>query len=104
MYDRLADHFGKGQVFMDVDAIEPGVDLAEEISCAVAACKVVLAIIGPIWLTASDEQGRRRLDNPDDLVRIEIEAALARDVRVIPILIEDAVAIKVLRWSAPCMT
>jgi hypothetical protein len=89
--DRLVDRFGEGQVFIDVDTIEPGVDFAEEISRAVAACKVLLAIIGPAWLTASDEQDRRRLDDPDDIVRLEIEAALARKVRVIPILVEGAV-------------
>jgi len=89
--DRLADRFGEGQVFMDVDTIEPGVDFAEEIFRAVAACKVLLAIIGSNWLTATDARGRRRLDDPDDIVRLEIEAALARGVRVIPILVEAAV-------------
>src|SRR5690242_19550992 len=75
--DRLADRFGETQVFIDVDTIEPGVDFAEEIRRAVAACTVLVAIIGSAWLTATDEQGRRRLDDPDDLVRQEIEAALA---------------------------
>jgi thioredoxin len=89
--DRLADRFGEGQVFIDVDTIEPGVDFAEEISRAVATCKVLLAVIGPNWLIATDERGRRRLDEPDDNVRLEIEAALARDVRVIPILVEGAI-------------
>jgi TIR domain len=88
--DRLADRFGEGQVFIDVDTIEPGVDFAEEIARAVATCKVLLAIIGPTWLTATDERGRRRLDDPGDIVRLEIEAALARGVRVIPILAEGA--------------
>ncbi len=91
LYDRLADRFGEGQIFIDVDAIEPGVDFAEEISRAVAACQVLLAIIGPGWLTTTDERGRRRLDDPDDIVRLEIEAALARAVRVIPILLEGAI-------------
>src|SRR5262249_39652061 len=89
--DRLADRFGESQVFIDVDTIEPGVDFAEEIILAVAACKVLLAIIGPNWLTATDEQGRRRLDAPDDTVPLEVQAALARGVRVIPILVEGAV-------------
>jgi len=89
--DRLADRFGEGKVFIDVDAMEPGVDWREEIFRAVAACKVLLAVIGPGWLTTADERGRRRLDDPDDIVRLEIEAALARDVRVIPILVEGAV-------------
>ena len=53
LYDRLADRFGEGQVFIDVDTIEPGVDFAEEIFRAVAACEVLLAIIGPTWLTVS---------------------------------------------------
>src|SRR5437016_3856291 len=88
--DRLADRFGEDQVFIDVDAIGPGVKFAEEISHAVAACKVLLAVIGPNWLTATDEQGHQRLDNPDDIVRLEIEAALARDVWIIPILVEGA--------------
>jgi hypothetical protein len=88
--DRLADRFGEDQVFIDVDAIGPGVRFAEEISRAVAACKVLLAVIGPNWLTAIDEQGHRRLDDPADIVRLEIEAALARDVWVVPILVEGA--------------
>jgi TIR domain len=91
LYDRLTDRFGEGQVFIDVDTIELGVDFAEEISRAVAACKVLLAVFGPTWLTSTDERGRRRLDDPDDIVRLEIEAAFARDVRMIPILVEGAV-------------
>src|SRR5215470_6640638 len=91
LYDRLADRFGEDQVFIDVDTIEPGIDFAAEISRAVAGCKVLLAVIGPGWLDAADQRGRRRLDDPDDIVRLEIEAALTRDVRVIPILVEGAV-------------
>lgn len=89
--DQLVNHFGTSRVFIDVDTIEPGVDWAEAIAVAVEACEVVLAVIGPQWLTATDEQGRRRLDDPDDIVRIEIESALAENVRVIPILVENAV-------------
>jgi hypothetical protein len=89
--DRLIDCFGAEQVFMDVQTIEPGVDFAEAISCAVDACVVLVAVIGPGWLAAADERGGRRLDDPDDLVRLEIGAALERGVRVIPVLVEDAV-------------
>jgi hypothetical protein len=89
--DRLGDRFGEGQVFIDVDTIEPGIDFAGEIGRAVATCKVLLAVIGPNWLTTMDERGRRRLDDPNDIVRREIEAALARDARVIPILVDGAV-------------
>ena len=91
LYDRLADQFGESQVFIDVDTIEPGVDFAEEIFRAVAACNVLLAIIGPTWLTAADERDTRRLNDPDDIVRLEIQAALTRGIRVIPILVEGAV-------------
>jgi hypothetical protein len=89
--DQLAERFGRDRIFIDVDAIEPGVDFAEAIVRAVETCGVLLAVIGPGWLTAMDDQGRPRLEDPDDIVRIEIEAALARNVRVIPILVENAV-------------
>jgi hypothetical protein len=90
LYDRLADRFGKSQVFIDVDAIATGVDFAKEIFRAVAACKVLLAIIGPTWLTVAGQRGRRRLDDPGDIVRLEVETALASGVPVIPILVEGA--------------
>jgi hypothetical protein len=56
----------------------------------VAACDVFLAVIGPNWLDAKDDNGRRRFDNPDDFVMIEIAAALARNIRVIPVLVDGA--------------
>ena len=90
LYDRLAGHFARSQVFKDIDSIELGDDFAEVITTAVESCDVLLALIGGRWLTVTGQDGRRRLDNPDDFVRLEIEAALARDVRVIPILVEGA--------------
>jgi hypothetical protein len=90
LYDRLADRFGSDQVFKDVDSIELGDDFVEKITSAVGACDVLLAVIGQEWLTITDARGRRRLDNPDDFVRLEIEAALTRNVRVIPILVDGA--------------
>jgi len=90
LYDRLAARFGDDQVFMDVDTIALGVDFAEVITQAVSTCEVLLAVIGPRWLTATDEDGQRRLDDADDIVRLEIAAALERDIRVIPILVESA--------------
>jgi hypothetical protein len=89
LYDRLADRYGSDQVFKDVDSIQLGDDFVDVITRAVGSCDVLLALIGPRWLTATDQQGRRRLDNPDDFVRLEIEAALTRQVRVIPILVDD---------------
>jgi uncharacterized RDD family membrane protein YckC len=90
LYDRLAERFGIGQVFKDVDSIEPGDDFVEVITTAVGSCDVLLALIGDQWLTVTDAAGRRRIDDPHDFVRLEIEAALARDIRVVPILVEGA--------------
>ncbi|HKH55672.1 MAG TPA: toll/interleukin-1 receptor domain-containing protein [Propionibacteriaceae bacterium] len=90
LFDRLADHFGAGQIFKDVDSIELGDDFVEMITRAVGSCDVLLALIGDQWLTVIDKQGRRRLDDPNDFVRLEIEAALQRKVRIIPILVEGA--------------
>jgi hypothetical protein len=90
LYERLALHFGREQVFKDVDSIELGDDFAEVIATAVASCDVLLALIGTQWLTITDGSGTPRLENPDDFVRLEIEAALQRRVRVIPILVGEA--------------
>jgi hypothetical protein len=68
----------------------PGACCVEVITRAVGSCDVLLALIGDEWLTVADEHGRRRLDDPDDFVRLEIEAALARNIRVIPILVGGA--------------
>jgi len=89
LFDRLVDRFG-GQVFKDVDSIELGDDFVEVITNAVGSCDVLLALIGDQWLTIKDEDGQRRLDDPTDFVRLEIEAGLKRDVRVIPILVAGA--------------
>ena len=90
LYDRMADRFGDRQIFMDVDSIEPGVDFEAAIEEAVGSCQVVLALIGREWLTATDNEGRRRLDDPGDIVRLELEAALSRNIRIIPILLDGA--------------
>jgi hypothetical protein len=90
LFDRLADRFGRGQIFKDIDSIQLGDDFVDVITAAVRSCDVLLALIGEQWLTITDEHGRRRLDNPDDFVRLEIEAALARNVRVVPVLVAGA--------------
>ena len=90
LFDRLVDRFGRGQIFKDIDSIQLGDDFVEVITSAVGSCDVLLALIGEQWLTITDEQGTARLDNPDDFVRLEIEAALTRNVRVIPILVAGA--------------
>jgi tetratricopeptide (TPR) repeat protein len=90
LHDRLAQTFGRKNLFMDVDNIPAGVDFVEYLPSQVAACDVFLAIIGPNWLDAKDGDGRRRFDNPDDFVTVEIAAALARNIRVIPVLVDGA--------------
>ena len=88
LYDRLIDHFGRGQVFMDVDTVKPGLDYIQVVHEAVGTCDGFISVIGREWLHASDSTGRRRLENPADLVRLEIAAALERDIRVVPVLVQ----------------
>jgi hypothetical protein len=73
---------------MDVDTIELGADFVKELENALAQCVVLIAVIGKNWLAATDQFGGRRLDDPGDFVRLEIERALARNIRVIPILVD----------------
>ena len=90
LHDRLAQAFGRESLFMDVDHIPAGVDFVTYLNRQVAECDVFLAVIGPNWSEARDDSGVRRIDNPDDFVAIEITAALARNIRVIPVLTDDA--------------
>ena len=90
LFDQLKEHFGEGSVFKDLDSIEFGEDFSAAIADAVGSCDVLLALIGQRWDTLTDERGHRRISKPDDWVRREIEAALARNVRVIPILVDRA--------------
>jgi uncharacterized protein YgiM (DUF1202 family) len=90
LYDRLAAHFPKNQIFIDVDNLDPGVDFVEAIEQSVGSCDVLIAVIGRHWLISTDEKRRRRLDDPDDFVRLEIATALKRNIRVIPVLVDGA--------------
>jgi TIR domain-containing protein len=86
----LSRRYSDEHVFRDVE-IPPGADFGEYITGLVDKCNIVLAIIGPGWLDARDREGERRIDKPDDWVRLEIERALARDgVEVIPVLVDGA--------------
>lgn len=89
LFDNLAKHFGEDQIFMDIDTIEPGEDFLEVIEKAVGSCEIVIVVMGQRWLSASDDASRR-LDNPNDFVRLEIATALNRDIRVIPVLVQKA--------------
>jgi hypothetical protein len=90
IYDRLASGLGREKVFFDVDAIAHGIDFVNAISERVGKCDALVVVISPNWIRTGDVNGRRRLDDPNDLVRIEIEAALARQVRVIPVVVDGA--------------
>ena len=102
--DRLAAEFGDQHVFMDVDTIEPGADFVDYIDEAVGSCDVLIALIGDEWLEARDDTGNRRLEDPDDFVRLEVAAGLARDIRVIPVLVEGAVMPRAHELPEPIRT
>lgn len=86
IYDKLVAHYGANSVVFDVDTIPLGVDFVAYLNDQVGQCDALLAIIGDNWIEARKDDGTRRLDDPDDFVRIEIEAALRRSIRVIPVL------------------
>lgn len=78
------------QIFRDVETISPGEVFPEALARALADCVVQLALIGPTWVDARDDDGKRRLDDPNDWVRQEIRQALASKVRVIPVTCRGA--------------
>lgn len=90
LYDWLSQRFGKEAIFIDIDTIQPGEDFVEVVEQKVGACDALIALIGKNWLSCVDEEGKRRLDNPDDFVHLEIATALHRNVRVIPVLLDGA--------------
>ena len=90
LFDDLVKYFGENGVFMDVVGIGAGKDFRHVIDGQVASCGVLLALIGRNWLTAADENGKRRLDDEKDFVRLETASALKRDIPVIPVLVRGA--------------
>jgi len=66
LYDRLSNHFGKDNVFMDIDSIEPGFDFIEVLERTISMCDTVIVVIGKQWLGVTDADGRRRLDIPEE--------------------------------------
>src|SRR5271154_396155 len=91
LFDYLASKYSRRELFMDVDAMQPGLDFAKQLDTQVSQCHVLLAVIGPHWLDAYDQAGKRRLDSDKDYVRIELASALKRDIAVIPVLVDGAV-------------
>jgi hypothetical protein len=88
IYERLIARFGRKNIFKDVDDIPPGVDFPEYIQNSLRQCAVVLVVIGPHWLEERDAKGERRLDDPGDFVRLEIETALNLRLAVVPLLVD----------------
>ena len=90
LQESLSQAFGESLLFFDLISIAPGEDFVAAITRAISTEGVVIALIGPTWLTTSAADGRRRLDSPDDVVRAELETALGLGARVIPVLVGGA--------------
>jgi hypothetical protein len=90
IYDRLVQEFGRAAIFKDVDSIPLGIDFKGYLDRTLSECTVLLAIIGDRWIDATDADGKRRLEDPSDFVRIEIESALEQGIAVIPLLVRGA--------------
>ncbi|HEY6614403.1 MAG TPA: toll/interleukin-1 receptor domain-containing protein, partial [Vicinamibacterales bacterium] len=91
---RLADHltrrFGRGQVFLDIDTIDPGTDFVRVLQSSLRETAAVLVVIGQRWTSVSNSSGMRRLDDAKDFVRLEVEESLGRDIPVVPVLVQGA--------------
>lgn len=95
IYDSLAAVFGEEQVFKDVYNIPAGVDFRAVLAREVSMADVVLVVIGPSWVTIANDAGQRRLDDPNDYVRIEVEQALSRATTlVVPVLVGGAAMVR----------
>jgi hypothetical protein len=90
LFDRLRDHFGADCVFRDVDQLKPGDDFVDALARAVDSCDVFVLVIGRDWVDARNAKGDRRLDDPKDFVRLELESALRRKILIVPVLVEGA--------------
>lgn len=91
LHERLADTFGGHSIFYDVDDITIGENFISSVMQNISACRIMLTVIGPNWLNATNADGTRRLDQPDDHVRCEIEFAMRRNLIIIPVLVSGAV-------------
>lgn len=93
IYDRLVAAFGAANVFIDTDKMEVGDLWRQKIDKALEQTRAQIVVIGPKWLDIEDSSGRRRLEDPDDMVRHEIEVALQRgkDIDIVPVLVDGAI-------------
>lgn len=90
IYDRLAQHFGEDAVFRDLDDIKPGDDFVRAIRDQEKSCDAVVAVVGREWLAITGPDGRQRLEDPADFVRLELASALKAGIAVIPALVGGA--------------
>ncbi len=90
IYDHLALAFGEPAVFKDVESIPLGSDFRKEIGRSLNGCVIVIVVIGPGWVEAKDRDGNRRLNEPSDYLRLEIETALKSSSTVFPLVVEGA--------------
>ncbi len=90
LYDQLANHFGHDHIFMDIDHIKPGEDSAEVLKKKLATVDIAIVLIGTKWLSLTDSDGTRCLDNPNDLVRLEILETLKQRIQIIPVVVDGA--------------
>jgi hypothetical protein len=90
LFDRLTAHFGTEQVFIDIDNIGLGQDFVDAIHESIELCGVLVALIGPNWISCASKAGGRRLDETNDFVRLEVSTALERKIRVIPVIVGGA--------------
>jgi formylglycine-generating enzyme required for sulfatase activity len=91
LYKALTQVLPRERVFMDIDSIKPGDDFVDILEGWVQRCDILLALIGTGWINATDPKtGKRRLDNPNDFVRIEVREALKRGIPVAPVLLDGA--------------
>jgi hypothetical protein len=101
LYEHLVRDWGTDHVFMDIDTIAPGEDFRKAISRTMENCDIVMVVIGPNWLDARDQAGRRRLEQESDTHRAEVVAALSADVRVIPVLVGGATMPELSKLPGP---
>ncbi len=102
LYDKIAPRFENGMVFRDLDIIGGGIPWKGLIEEQLANCRVFIAVIGPTWLEAT-QNGQRRLDNPDDWVRREIEYAFINGIPIIPVLVNGTSTPKEAELPGPCL-
>jgi hypothetical protein len=88
LYDYLKNYFGGERIFFDVDTIQAGTNFEQKINSELDDSEVMLVLIGNQWLESKDQEGHRRLDQPLDYVRVEVESALKKNISVIPILLQ----------------